>query len=158
MADYIPKSEHRRHQLYIGAFCRSQSKTEYIAYITKFLFDPEISPKNEDDMELFKDLIFESRHGKIHIEYYSQQFWRLKGRKRIRVIRRLARYAEFLSLHSEMFLEDMYHCIYRNHPDIIGDLLDALPSRVKVPFVMLAERYPVAIQQVPKLKFYMTFS
>lgn len=158
MSDYIPKSEHKRHQPYIGAFCRSQSKTEYIAYITKFIFDPEISPKNEDDMDLFKDLLFESRFGKIHIDYYIEQFWRLSGRKRTKVIRRLARYAEFLIPYSGLFLEDMYHSIYRNHPDIIGELLEALPSKVKMPFVMLAEEYPSVIHRVPKLKFYMTFS
>lgn len=148
--------------MYIGAFCRSQSRTEYYAYITQFLFDPDISPNNLDDFELFQDLIFESHYGKLHINYYYDQLDRFRsGRgksKRTKIIRRLARYAEFLGKHSEMFLEDMYNYIFRHHPNLIQPLLDALPSSVKLSFIRVAEHYPQIVRQVPKLKLYMLYS
>src|SRR5271155_381452 len=64
---------HERHQLYVGAF-DEKLETEFIWSISKYLTDPKISADDEDDLDLFYDLIFQSRFGRLHIHFYEYIF------------------------------------------------------------------------------------
>lgn len=162
MARFIPKSKHKRHQIYIDAFLRYKHDYEFRGLINRFIFDPNISPSNLDDLEVLIHILFDSGYGKYHISYYQCQIEMIKqGRskaRKTRIIRRLARYSEFLSGYSPLFMTDFCDYILRYCPQIISELFSLMNPESRVVFVRMAERYPHVVRQVPKLKLYMVFS
>lgn len=161
---FTPISDLGRHQKYFGAFSISKDKenlniTSYLAYITKFINDPNISHLDQEDLQFFKDLLFEGPYGKVHIEYYMQIINKWAKIALPQAARILSRYADFLGQVSEMFLHDFYNAVLRGYSfDIAVALFPLLSHTNKVEFIKMVDTYPNIVKAIPKLKLYMVFS
>ena len=73
---FTPNSPHERHQKYFDAFLITGGLTDskYLNYITQYIFDPNISPDNEDDLEFFKNLLFEKIKRNVEFLNYNLLF------------------------------------------------------------------------------------
>lgn len=162
---FKPTSTLERHQKYFDAFLISPGEeifygpASYLNFITKFINDPNISHQDQEDLQFFKDLLFESQFGKIHIQYYTWVIDKWTQYAFPQAIRVLARYADFLGGVSVMFLHDFYHHLFKlpKH-DLTIAIFPILSSINKVEFIKTADQYPAIIAAMPKLKLYMVFS
>ena len=162
---FKPTSTLERHQKYFDAFLIYEKTTlgggekQYLDCLTKFIFDPNISHENEDDIQFFKDLLFESWYGKVHIYYYEWVLSKLLPYGFPQSIRILSRYADFLGVVSTMFLEDFYNAICRHENKEIAKCLFAKLSPVnRVHFVKMIDKHSEIVKLIPKLKLYVVFS
>jgi hypothetical protein len=158
---FIPNSPHERHQKYFDAFLIEEGLTnsKYLGYITQYIFDPAMSPDNEDDLEFFKNLLFESMKGKVHIDYYDQVVTKWVKFAFNQTIETLARYAYFLGRLSDMFLKDFYNYLLKfDDKEILIHLFPKLDSQSKVHFIEWADDYPEIVESIPKLKMYLLFT
>lgn len=158
---FIPNSPHERHQKYFGAFLIKEglSNSKYLNYITQYIFDPNLSPDNEDDLEFFKNLLFESMKGKVHIDYYDRVATGWTQYAFDQTIDTLARYSYFLSRLSDMFLRDFFNYFLRfDNKEIIVHLFPKLDSCSKVEFIKWADQNPEVVNLIPKLKMYLLFT
>lgn len=158
---FIPNSPHERHQKYFDAFLIEEGLTnsKYLNYITQYIFDPAMSPDNEDDLEFFKNLLFESMKGKVHIDYYDRVVTRWSQFAFDQTIETLARYAYFLGRLSGMFLHDFFHYLLRlDNKEILIHLFPKLDSQSKIHFIEWADYHPEIVESIPKLKMYLLFT
>ncbi len=181
---FKPSSQHERHQKYFEAFSVSDkisrpyihiesdvlNKTSlngYLDYITKYITDPNISYHNHDDIEFFKDLLFEGLYGKIHIFYYRNIFDKWMRFAFEQSIFILSKYASFLSKISPLYLHDFYDYMLGNRYiksnsnydwiKIISSLYDNLDPEAKIEFIRVASNYKDIVSQLPQIKLYMTY-
>lgn len=151
---------HERHQKYIDLFKEDVFETSLLWHTAMYVWDPKMSAKDDDDMELFQDLVFESKFGRIHIYFYDQylfpRYFRLNPDWVIRVF---VRYLEFLERASPLFTNDAFDFAYKYRDSkLILMLLDKMSFDIKMRFIKHSEKYPDMIQLVPKLKLYNLFS
>ena len=159
---YKPISKLERHQKYLGAFSDFCIEKEYLSNITKFIMDNDISPLNDDDVELFKDFLFESKFGKIHIYYFDCLFRQLEDKANFDwTVRVMAKYIEFIGKISEFYCNDIFSNLFaeiNKTQNTISLLLKYLPISDRMIMVKMAQTYPVVIFKNPKLKLYALFS
>lgn len=161
MKKFTPDSAHERHQKYFDAFLIKEglSDSRYLNYITQYIFDPNISPDNEDDLDFFKDLLFESIKGKVHINYYDWVVTRWSQYAFPQSINTLARYASFLGRLSNLFLEDFFNYLLKlPNKEIIIHLFDKLDHISKVQFIQWSDKNREVVKLIPKLKLYLLFT
>lgn len=158
---FIPNSPYERHQKYFDAFLIEDGLTnsKYLNYITQYIFDENISPDNKDDLDFFKNLLFESIKGKVHIDYYDRVINRWTQLAFDQTIETLARYAAFLSRLSSLFLHDFFSYLLKlENKNIIVQLFLKLDSYSKVYFIEWADFNPEIVKLIPKLKMYLLFT
>ncbi len=159
--EFIPDSPHERHQKYFDAFLIKEGLTDsrYLNYITQYIFDPNLSPDNDDDLEFFKNLLFESIKGKVHINYYDRVVTRWTELAFDQTVETLARYSYFLSKLSVMFLHDFFNYLLKSHNEkLIINLFPKLDSYSKIQFIEWADLNPEVVKFIPKLKMYLLFT
>lgn len=163
-SNFTPNSLHERHQKYFDAFHIKEGleDSRYLNYITQYIFDPKLSPDDEDDLEFFKNLLFESIKGKVHINYYDRVVSRWTQFAYEQAIETLARYAYFLSRLSVLFLHDFFYYLLKSNNNkndqIIINLFPKLDSYSKVQFIEWADLNPEVVKLIPKLKMYLLFT
>lgn len=158
---FNPNSPHERHQKYFGAFLIEEGLTDsrYLNYITQYIFDPNLSPDNKDDLEFFKNLLFESIKGKVHNNYYDRVVTRWAKFAFDQTVETLARYSYFLSRLSDMFLHDFFNYLLKSHDEkLIINLFPKLDPYSKVQFIEWADLNPEVVKLIPKLKMYLLFT
>src|SRR5271157_2612674 len=106
---------HERHQKYLGAFTNLVSQFEYLINVTHFVTDANLSPNNPDDIDLFQDLLFEGRHGRIHIVYYETLFNcpLISSMSIGKTTKVFARYLDYLDKVSSLFTADALHFVFK---------------------------------------------
>lgn len=158
---FIPNSPHERHQKYFDAFLIEDGLTnsKYLNYITQYIFDTNLSPDNNDDLEFFKNLLFESIKGKVHINYYDWVVSRWTQLAFEQTVETLVRYSYFLGKLSDMFLHDFFNYLLKSkHNKIIINLFPKLDHYSKVQFIKWVDLNPEVIKMIPKLKMYLLFT
>jgi hypothetical protein len=164
---FIPDSTCERHQKYFGAFSvvpkrfhGSNNTYEYLKFITQYINDGAISHLDSDDLQFFRDLLFESSFGKVHIEYYDWIITKWSQFAFSQTVSIIARYADFLGQLSELFLKDLFKYVYSLTPRGAGakHLFPLLSPENKVIFVQVGMDYPHILQEIPKFKLYLLFS
>ena len=158
---FIPNSPHERHQKYFDAFSIKDGLTDskYMNYITQYIFDPCISPDNEEDIYFFKDLLFESIKGKVHISYYDWVISHWSKCAFVQSIETLARYSLYISRLSELFVHDFFNYLWQlPNKEIIVQLFPKLDHVSKLMFISWADTNPEIITLIPKLKLYLLFT
>lgn len=173
MASYIPilphmtncrcifGCEHERHKPHHGKFTIKEDwfERQYYWNVAKYVMDPNISPSDGDDLELFEDAIFESPWGRIHISFYEQLFKNYYKFNSDWVLKTFCRYLIFLEELSVLFTNDAFEYIFRqDDPKLILSLLKVMPLEIKLRFIKASEKHPKIIQAIPKLKLYNLFS
>lgn len=153
---------HERHKAHHGKFTNYvadwQERT-YYQNVVKYIMDPNISPSDPDDFEMFQDMIFESPWGRVHIHFYEQLFKNYYQYYPDWVMKVFSRYLEFLNKASPLFTGDAFGFIFnKNDVPIIEKLLKELPFDIKMQFIRHSEKYPTMMKAVPKLKLYNLFS
>lgn len=159
---YIPISKLERHQKYLDAFSAFYTEQEYISTFTHFIMDSKISPLDDDDVELFKDFLFESKFGKIHIYYFERLFNQLSDKDTFDWnVRVMAKYIEFIGKISEFYCGDIFIYLFskiNKSEHVISLLLNYLPKEDRMIMAKVAQTYPVVLTKNPKLKLYSLFS
>jgi hypothetical protein len=154
--------DHERHHPYHEKFDRAQrnnTERQYYWNVAKYVLDSKISPSDGDDLELFEDAIFESPFGRIHIHFYEWLFQNYYKTQPEVVIRIFINYLGYLEKLSVLFVNDAFDFVFRQEdPKLIETLLRVSPLSIKLQIIRVAEKYPQAIQSVPKLKLYNLFS
>lgn len=163
MEKFIPPVEHKRHQRHVDAFVRTKHPYELATLISKYIYDPEISPLNADDLDLLKIFLFDNGQSKFHIRYYSDQLVNVvlnNKKRRVKAIRKICRYADFLVRINDLMTVDLFHHIFRLHDNLqtAEDIFNGISNYTRVKFVHTALQYPNVIARIPKLKLYVTFS
>ncbi len=154
------KCDHDRHQPYLVLFKdKEMYERKYLWEIGKLVMDPKLSPLDEDDLEIFQDLVFDSERGRLHIFFYEQLFSNYYQYQPDWTLKVFSRYVIYLNHISTLFTGDAFDFIFKKaDPELITDLLKELPLDVKMRFIKMSEFYPNMIQAVPKLKLYNLFS
>ena len=158
---FKPDSTCERHQKYFDAFSiigNGIGYRNYLNYITRFINDAAVSHLDEDDIQFFRDLLFESHYGKVHIEYYQWIIDKWIGWALDQSIFTLCKYADFLGQVSELFLHDMFDYIFKIKPNLIESVFNGLSPDNKVHFITVGMKYPKIIKGNPKFKTYLLFS
>lgn len=163
MKKFIPKVEHRRHQRHVDAFVLCTHAYQLSTLISKYIYDPEISPLNDDDLDLLKTFLFDNGTNDIHIRYYADQLVCpiLRNRKkRVKAIRKICRYSDFLIRINSLMTIDLFHHVFRLRDDIVvaEEIFNGISPYTRVTFVHTALNYTSIINRIPKLKLYVTFS
>ena len=156
---YHKRCEHERHQAYLHLFSENCPEPTYLRHISLFVLDPNLSPEDAEDLELFQDLLFEGPFGRIHIFYYEQLFREFYSTEPKLVLATLSGYLSFLIKLSDLFVYDAYHTIIQREDSyLIDNLLRVLPFHLKMNFLKFSQRYPKALEISPKLKLFNLFS
>lgn len=156
---YHKKCEHERHQAYLHVFHEYCPEPTYLRHISLFVCDPNISLEDDEDLELFQDLLFEGPMGRIHIFYYEELFRSSYSANSALVLMTFSRYLQFLDMISSLFVVDAYHFIFRqDDPILIDELLKRLPFKLKMSFLSEAQKKPGVIRLSEKLKLLNLFS
>lgn len=160
---FVPDSTCERHQKYFDAFSDPKAIDNfatYTTYLTRFIHDNSISFLNDDDLQFFRDLLFESSWKRIHIKYYEDILDRWIKFAFTQSMSVLSKYSDFLGQVSEYYLRDLFYCIFRHHQShiIVPSLFNVLSPENKVIFVKVGMNYPDIIKQIPKFKTYLLFS
>jgi hypothetical protein len=149
---------HERHSDYLGAFSASIKEDEFLKYISKFLLDSRLSPFDADDLDLYQDLVFDSKWGRLHIFYYEDLFSTYYIRP-VEFAKKFSRHLDYLGQCSVLFLLDAFTFILKkNNPYMVNFLMKFMSLKTKLLFIRETEHYPQIVQAVPKLKLYNLFS
>lgn len=155
---YVPDFSQERHTIYRNGFNTCTNEKDYYKIINKYILDGNLSPANTDDVELFKDLLFESKFRRIHLEYAR---WLIEWCKKKPSRRKLVlSYIKYIASASSLHLRDFWGIILTEHnKDFIVDLLSEADSEVRLTIVTGAvENNPKLMKLIPKLKMYLLFS
>lgn len=154
--------DHERHKPYHEKFNQAKNdklEQQYYWGVAKYVMDPNLSPSDADDLELFQDIVFDGPWGRVHIFFYEQLF---KNYYKIHpdwVLKVFARYVLYLNKVSSLFAADAYHFIFqRNDVKMIEGVLKELPYEIKMQFIQASRKYPNVMLSVPKLRLYNLFS
>lgn len=161
MKRFIPNSQFERHHKYFDAFeiQNGISDINYLNFITEYINDTSLSPNNDDDLEFFKNLLFESIKGKVHIRYYDWVITNLINNDIHTCTKILSRYSEYLGGLSNLFLHDFFNYLLQlDDKQIIIELFNVLPSKIKLEFIYWANDNESVVKLIPKLKSYLLFS
>lgn len=156
---YHKNCEHDRHQTYLHVFHEYCPEPTYLRHISLFVLDPNLSPEDDEDIEIFQDLLFEGPMGRIHIFYYEELFREFYSIDPTLVLTTFNRYLQFLDIISCLFVVDAYQFVFRqDDPVLIDSLLKRLPFKLKMSFLSEAQKKPGIIQLSEKLKLLNLFS
>ncbi len=152
--------DHDRHQPYLSLFSNKEMyERQYLWEIAKLVMDPKLSPKDEDDLEIFQDLVFDSERGRLHIFFYEELFKNYYQYQPDWTLKVFSRYLSYLDSISKLFVVDAFNYIFRKKDvQLITDLLSEMTYEVKISFIRASNTYPEIIKTVPKLKLYNLFS
>lgn len=151
--------DHDRHQPYLHIFNENTPDWTYLRHISRFVLDPNLSPEDPEDLELFQDLLFDGPMGQIHIFYYETMFPSNRFYYPKEIIRHFVKYLSFLNKLSPLFVRDAYYFIFRRKSQLlINQMLDELPFEIKMDFIREAQKQPDIIELSDKLKMYNLFS
>lgn len=151
--------DHENHAPHQKNFSKELYERSYLWNVGVYVNDPRIDPSNEDDLEFFQDMIFDSPYGRIHIFFYEELFKNYLNLNRDWTVRTFARYVLFLENISQLFSEEALNFVYRKQePSVITDLLKVMDMDVKLRFIRLADKHPDVMRAIPKLKLYNLFS
>lgn len=121
--------------------------------------DPNLSPTDADDLEIFQDLVFDSDHGRLHIFFYEELFKNYYQYQPDWTLKVFVRYLLYLDKLSSLFSTDAFHFIFKKEDvKLITNLLKEVPVDIKLRLIKFSEMYPNMIKAVPKLKLYNLFS
>ena len=149
----IQRYNRKRHRHYACAFSSSILLKNYLKLISRFVNDKSLSPDNEEDLDLFRDLIFHTRWQKNHIYYYC---WVLNNSRNTKL---LAKYSAYLDKLADFFVDDLFHYLCREEScRLIQAYFNKLPQELKFKFLRVASQHPHVLKNIPKFKLYMIFS
>lgn len=154
------RCDHDRHQSYLHLFKSSDMyERQYLWEIGKLVMDPNLSPSDADDLEIFQDLVFDSERGRLHIFFYEELFKNYYQYQPDWTLKVFVRYLVYLDTISSLFSNDAFHYIFKKEDvKLTTNLLKEMPFEIKMRFIKASEKYPNIIQMVPKLKLYNLFS
>lgn len=156
MNRYTPITNYQRHEAYLCAFDSSINIEKYFKVLKKFIMDENMSPHDENDLQLLKDLLFETKFGKNHIYFYHLIYFSM--RKSNNNFKILNKYTDFLGAMSDCFLDDMFNFVIKTkNKHFIRKYFVKLSSNNKVKFLRILKNYPNIIEHFPKLKAYALF-
>lgn len=153
--------EHERHKPHHIKFIIKEDwyERQYYWNVAKYVTDPALSPSDEDDLEFFQDVVFESPYGRIHIYFYEQLFKNYYQFQPDWVLQVFPKYLVYLEKVSPLFTNDAFHFIFKKQDvKLIEKLLKTMPFDIRLRFIKFSENYPKTIQAIPKLKIYNLFS
>lgn len=151
--------DHENHLPHQKNFSREIHERGYLWNVGVYVNDTRIDPSNEEDLEFFQDMVFDSPYGRIHIFFYEELFKNYLHLNRDWTVRTFARYVLFLENISALFSEEALNFVYRKQePSVITDLLKVMDMDVKLRFIRLADKHPDVMRAIPKLKLYNLFS
>lgn len=151
---------HERHEKYLGLHGENVFEQNLLWHIAMYVWDPKMSPNDGDDFELFQDLVFESRFGRLHIYFYDKYlFDSYYAFNPDFVTSVFSRYLLYLEKASPLFANDAFdYLCKKNDSKLILSMLNKMSFDIKIRFVKHTEKYPAVLQAVPKLKLYNLFS
>lgn len=154
--------DHERHKPYHGKFTHANGdwyEKTYYWNVAKYVMDPNVSPSDGDDLELFQDAIFESPWGRIHIYFYEQLFKNYYKFDVRWTVQTFCKYLLFLNKISSLFVNDAFEFIFRQKDSkMILDILNEMSFDIKMQFIKASEKHPEVLKSIPKLKIYNLFS
>lgn len=163
---FVPTVVYERHQKYLDAFINEKLIiSDYLQYITKFICDHNMSTLNNDDLDFFKNLLFDSftaRNielvGSLLFTYYDRLIKNYKFASS-QVIFLLSKLLSFLIKISDVYVKDMFVYLWQcNDKQIILNLFYSLNGENRLCFINWANDKPDIIKFIPKLKLYILFS
>lgn len=154
---YTTDFSQERHGSYARSF-KIEDIGKYYRHINRYILDQNLSPTDQDDVELFKDLLFESRFGRVHIAY-SEWLVHYAGKKKSRV-NLVDRYIAYISEVSSLFYEDFVGALIKyGNINFVEYLMATASLETRLVLVKtLAQHFPKMMRQIPKLKTYLIFS
>lgn len=151
--------DHERHLPHQRNFEKVNFEKGYLWNVGVYVNDPNIDPNDEDDLEFFQDMVFESPYGRIHIFYYEELFKNYLALNRDWTLRTFSNYVLFLDKFSHLFSDEAFAHVYKNQQtQVVADLLKVMDMEIKLKFIRMADKYPNVMRAVPKLKLYNLFS
>jgi hypothetical protein len=158
VSKYKPNFSDIRHSIYQDGFDNCNNVLIYYKFLNKFLLDKNLSPYNQDDVELLKDLLFESKLKKVHLGYAMWMIsWCKKNKTGTLIVSNYIRYISNLSI---LHMNDFWTILLVNrHKKFIEKLLNLGDSDVRLALVNAAVVLnPKLMKHIPKLKTYLLFS
>jgi hypothetical protein len=148
---------HERHLEYLGAFWHLWS-SGFVEFITKYILDPNISPDDTDDLELFQDFVFSKRLGRLHIFYY-ENLLNNKPHPSDELAKAFCRYFDFLSQISPFFAKEALNFVFREQRlEMIELIFNSSSYKMKMEMLKVSDNFPEKVKRIPKLKLYNLFS
>lgn len=148
---------HERHLKYLDAFWHLFTPG-FVGFITRFVLDPNISPDNVDDLELFQDFVFSKRLGRLHIFYYEHLFKDIADTDEY-LSKAFCRYLEFLGQISPYFEKEALYFLFREERlEIIELVFKQSSFQLKMKILKVSDDFPEKVKRIPKLKLYNLFS
>ena len=154
---------HERHVPYQNKFVvlGNSENGEYNYYynLSEFVLDENLSPLDDDDFEMFQDIVFESPWGRVHIFFYEQLFKIYYEYRSEWTLQVFSKYLTYLNRASTLFTQDAFGYIFnQNNVELVERVLKELPFEIKMQFIRASEKYPAMLKAVPKLRLYNLFS
>lgn len=156
-ARYKPDFSKENHLAYENSFYNCESIVDYYQELNKFLLDKNLSPSNTEDVEIFKDLLFESKFTKIHLSFIKWLIDWDTYHSRVEVI---DSYAKYINQISSLHARDFWSILFDDkNISLIERLIKQASVETKVALVVAAVEYkPQIMKAIPKLKTYLIFS
>lgn len=152
---------HERHLVHLDAF-RLLHTGNTVKTIYPFLIDPNISYNNEDDLELFKDVIYPHVYFSFDVLYCDAIFRpcniKFNNLNFDLIAKSLSQFLGFLEQISDFFVNRIIYRLIENQPDIIELIFTNSSDTIKLKIIRCAASYPKMSIIFPKLKLYNTFS
>lgn len=150
---------HDRHQKYLELFKDDVFEQHFLWQVAMYVWDANLTPNDADDLDLFQDLVFDSKFGRIHIYFYDHLFDKYYRLNSDWVTTIFVRYLEYLEKLSSLFTNDAFDFVFKKEDQkLVLTLLKKMPLDLRLRFIKHSEKYPNIIQLVPKLKLYNLFS
>jgi len=152
--------EHERHQKYISIFDGEMFEQKLLWNIAMYVWDKDLSPDDGDDLELWQDMVFDTKFGRLHIYFYEHYLFKSYYHLNPDWVTTIfSRYLIYLDKASPLFTNDAFDFLYkRGDYKLILEMLKKTPYDIRMRFVKHAEKYPTVLQSVPKLRLYNLFS
>jgi hypothetical protein len=147
-----------RHKPYVAALTASTA-AEYYQLISDFLSDDQISLSNDDDREVFINLMLDTAFSKIIRIRFGYFDYLLSKIDLSTTSYLLPRYLLFLNKYSKWFVDDLfYSLIFENHIIMIEKVFNLLSTKDKLSLLRLAGNFPDVFKKSPRLRTYCIFS
>lgn len=134
VAKYKPNFSETRHAVYQDGFLNHNNVINYYELINKFVLDSNLSPYNQDDVELLKDLLFESKFKTVQLGY---AIWVISWCKNKKVgIELISNYIRYLSNISILHMNDFWMLLFvKRNKVFIEKLLKGAESDIRLALV-----------------------
>lgn len=154
MKKYKLESKLKRHQRYVDAFS-ILSYLSYKSYISSFVTDTNLSANNYDDLNFFKDLLFESSYGNVLFDYYKSLACKLPETYLI-----LSNYLYYIYRLNYYFFRDCINDMWSSCDILYLDLVfKHLDTSIQMQFIEIGiSKYRDKYNLSSKMKLYALFS